>query len=121
LVGAVKRTRAALAAALLLTPVLTFATTSDYPSVGDERLATEILLLNHTGCGFTTFTDSELNAKLAAAAGDVSPAPIRFFSERGFVFDMESGLLSEVEALPQHTATSHSHAPGLSSARSRSA
>ena len=26
---------------------------------------TEILLLNHTGCGFTTFTDDELNAKLS--------------------------------------------------------
>src|SRR3954452_22225399 len=24
---------------------------------------TEILLLNHTGCGFTTFTDDELNAR----------------------------------------------------------
>src|ERR1700735_5899887 len=30
---------------------------------------TEILLLNHTGCGFTTFTDEELNAKLAASTG----------------------------------------------------
>ena len=26
---------------------------------------TEILLLNHTGCGFTTFTDEELNASSA--------------------------------------------------------
>jgi carbonic anhydrase len=85
---------------------------------------TEIMLLNHTGCGFTTFTDDELNAKLAASTGDVSPAPMRFFSYRdpeqhtrkqieqvrshpwiaqhvpvrGFVFDMETGLLSEVEA-----------------------
>src|ERR1700679_42600 len=25
----------------------------------------EIMLLNHTGCGFTTFTDKELNDKLA--------------------------------------------------------
>jgi carbonic anhydrase len=41
---------------------------------------TEILLLNHTGCGFTTFTDEELNAKLSAATGDASPAPMRFFS-----------------------------------------
>src|SRR5580700_6843553 len=29
----------------------------------------EILLLNHTGCGFTTFTDDEMNAKLAALTG----------------------------------------------------
>jgi carbonic anhydrase len=41
---------------------------------------TEILLLNHTGCGFTTFTDDEMNAKLKASTGDASPAPIRFFS-----------------------------------------
>jgi carbonic anhydrase len=87
----------------------------------------EILLLNHTGCGFTTFTDEELNAKLATSTGDASPAPMRFFSYkdpeqqtreqiekvrshpwiakeipvRGFVFDMETGLLSEVEAAPE--------------------
>jgi carbonic anhydrase len=82
----------------------------------------EIMLLNHTGCGFTTFTDEELNARLAASTGDASPAPMRFFSYkdpqqnaheqikkvrshpwiakevpvRGFVFDMETGLLREV-------------------------
>jgi carbonic anhydrase len=91
---------------------------------------TEIMLLNHTGCGFTTFTDDELNAKLAASTGDASPAPMRFFSYkdpeqhtreqikkvrshpwiaknvavRGFVFDMETGLLSEVEAVPRQIA-----------------
>ena len=90
---------------------------------------TEIMLLNHTGCGFTTFTDAELNAQLIASTGDRSPAPMRFFSYkdpeqntreqiervrshpwiaksipvRGFVFDMETGLLSEVEAVPQQT------------------
>jgi carbonic anhydrase len=84
----------------------------------------EILLLNHTGCGFTTFTDEELNAKLSASTGDASPAPMRFFSYkdpdentreqikkvrshpwiakdvpvRGFVFDVETGLLREVRA-----------------------
>src|SRR6201996_395127 len=83
---------------------------------------TEIMLLNHTGCGFTTFTDEELNAKLTEATGDASPAPMRFFSYqdpeehtreqiekvrshpwiaaevpvRGFVIDMATGLLSEV-------------------------
>src|SRR3954470_21927888 len=41
---------------------------------------TEIMLLNHTGCGFTTFTDAELNERLAASTGDASPAPMRFFS-----------------------------------------
>jgi carbonic anhydrase len=83
---------------------------------------TEIMLLNHTGCGFTTFTDEELNAKVAEETGDASPAPMRFFSYqdpeqhtreqiekvrshpwidaevpvRGFVIDMATGLLSEV-------------------------
>jgi carbonic anhydrase len=83
---------------------------------------TEIMLLDHTGCGFATFTDDELNAKLGALTGDASPAPMRFFSYkdpvqhtreqiqkvrshpwiakdipvRGFVFDMETGLLGEV-------------------------
>jgi carbonic anhydrase len=82
----------------------------------------EILLLNHTGCGFTTFTDAELNAKLAASTGDSSPSPMRFFAfkdpeantreqiktvrshpwieksipVRGFIFDVDTGLLKEV-------------------------
>jgi carbonic anhydrase len=91
---------------------------------------TEILLLNHTGCGFTTFTDEELNAKLSASTGDASPAPMRFFSYkdpeentreqikkvtahpwiakdipvRGFVFDVETGLLQEVHSLAHQAA-----------------
>jgi len=84
----------------------------------------EIMLLNHTGCGFTTFTDEELNARLTAMTGNSSPAPMRFFSYkdpventreqirtvrshpwiaseipvRGFVIDMETGLLTEIDA-----------------------
>jgi carbonic anhydrase len=90
----------------------------------------EILLLNHTGCGFTTFTDDELNAKLSASTGDASPAPMRFFSYkdpeentreqikkvrshpwieknvpvRGFIFDVDTGLLREVQPIARHTA-----------------
>ena len=90
----------------------------------------EIMLLNHTGCGFTTFTDEELNAKLAGSTGDSSPAPMRFFSYkdpvqntreqiqkvrshpwiakevpvRGFVFDVETGLLAEIQPAAKHTA-----------------
>jgi carbonic anhydrase len=82
----------------------------------------EILLLNHTGCGFATFTDAELNAKLSASTGDSSPAPMRFFSfkdteqntreqissvrshpwisrdvpVRGFIFDVTTGLMEEI-------------------------
>jgi carbonic anhydrase len=85
----------------------------------------EIMLLNHTGCGFTTFTDEEPNTKLAAVTGDPSPAPMRFFTYenpeqhtleqiekvrshpwiakevpvRSFVLDMETGLLREVEVI----------------------
>ncbi len=85
---------------------------------------TEIMLLNHTGCGFTTFSDADLNAKLSASTGDASPAPMRFFSfkdpeqntreqikkvrshpwiarevaVRGFVLDLETGLLREIRA-----------------------
>src|SRR5271170_8410795 len=84
---------------------------------------TEILLLNHTGCGFTTFTDAELNARLSASTGDASPAPMRFFSYRepelntrvqinkirshpwhakdvpirGVIFDVATGRLREVK------------------------
>ena len=91
---------------------------------------TEIMLLNHTGCGFTTFTDEELNAKLSASTGDSSPVPMRFFSYknpeqhtreqiqrvrshpwiakdvpvRGFVLDMETGLLKEVRGVAQRSA-----------------
>jgi len=91
--------------------------------------STEIMLLNHTGCGWTTFTDDELNKKLAATTGDSSPAPMRLYAYkdpvqhtreqihkvrshpwiskevpvRGFVFDMETGLLSEVDALVEQT------------------
>ncbi len=91
---------------------------------------TEIMLLNHTGCGFTTFTDEELNAKLSSLTGDASPAPMRFFSYkdpeqntreqikkvrshpwiakevpvRGFIFDVETGLITEVMPAAQHAA-----------------
>src|SRR3982751_3692310 len=41
---------------------------------------TEIMLLNHTGCGFTTFNDDDLNARMAASTGDASPPSISFFS-----------------------------------------
>jgi carbonic anhydrase len=90
----------------------------------------EIMLLNHTGCGFTTFTDDELNAKLAVETGESSPAPMRFFAYkdpeqntreqikkvrshpwiakeipvRGFVFDMKTGLLREIEEVSKRAA-----------------
>jgi carbonic anhydrase len=92
---------------------------------------TEILLLNHTGCGFTTFTDDELNARLSTSTGDASPAPMRFFSYsdpeqnaqeqikkvrshpwiardvpvRGVIFDVETGLLREAQQVAHQMAT----------------
>jgi len=91
---------------------------------------TEILLLNHTGCGFTTFTDEDMNAKLRAATGDASPAPMRFFSYkdpeentrqqikkvrahpwiakdvpvRGVIFDVDTGRLREIKAVEEELA-----------------
>src|SRR5271169_6480615 len=58
----------------------------------------EILLLNHTGCGFTTFTDEELNAKLAASTGDSSPAPMRFFSYK----DPEQNTREQIKKVRSH-------------------
>jgi len=59
---------------------------------------TEILLLNHTGCGFTTFTDDELNAKLSASTGDASPAPMRFFSYK----DPEQNTREQIKKVRSH-------------------
>ena len=58
----------------------------------------EILLLNHTGCGFTTFTDHELNAKLSASTGDASPAPMRFFSYK----DPEENTREQIKKVRSH-------------------
>ena len=82
----------------------------------------EIMIINHDGCGMTTFTDAELEAQLHAETGEWPIAPARFFSftdpvqntreqmrktrshpwiaaevpVRGFVFDVRTGLLTEV-------------------------
>src|ERR1700679_677328 len=58
----------------------------------------EIMLLNHTGCGFTTFTDAELNAKLAALTGEASPAPMRFFSYK----DPEENTREQMKKVRSH-------------------
>ena len=59
---------------------------------------TEIMLLNHTGCGFTTFTDDELNAKLAASTGDPSPTPMRFFSYK----DPDENTRDQIKRVRSH-------------------
>jgi hypothetical protein len=58
----------------------------------------EILLLNHTGCGFTTFTDDEMNAKVSASTGDASPAPMRFFSYK----DPEENTREQIKKVGSH-------------------
>jgi len=84
----------------------------------------EIMIINHDGCGMTTFTDAELEARLRSESTDWPIAPARFYSftdpvqntreqmrktrshpwisadvpVRGFVFDVGTGLLTEVAA-----------------------
>jgi carbonic anhydrase len=96
----------------------------------------EIMLLNHTGCGFTTFTDDELNEKLSALTGDSTPNPMRFFSYkdpethtkeqiarvrshpwiakdvpvRGFIFDVDTGRLREVTVDEQQSVAAEAPA-----------
>ena len=91
---------------------------------------TEIMLLNHTGCGFTTFNDDELNERLTILTGEALPAPMRFFSYndpeqhtreqmekvrshpwiakqvpvRGFIFEVETGRIREVQRVSQEAA-----------------
>ncbi len=85
--------------------------------------AGEILIINHTGCGMTTFKDDELQAKLRESSGTAVVEPARFFSfadvedtreqvqkvrshpwiakgipVRGVVFDVETGKMKEVAA-----------------------
>jgi carbonic anhydrase len=98
-------------------------------SSGRAFLRQGIMLLNHTGWGFTTFTDEKLIARLSKLTGDSSSAPMRFFCLRnpeqntreqirivrftsrernrgagaGFVLNMDTGILSEVRAAPQQT------------------
>lgn len=82
----------------------------------------EIMIINHTGCGMTTFTDSELEDRLRKETGLATIAPANFFSftdadentkeqiqkarshpwiskevpVRGFVYDLATGMLREV-------------------------
>jgi carbonic anhydrase len=82
----------------------------------------EIMIINHTGCGMTTFTDAEFEGTLRKETGRAVIAPARFFSftdveentreqiqkarshpwvspevpVRGFVFDLDTGRLHEV-------------------------
>ena len=82
----------------------------------------EIMIINHNGCGMTTFTDAELEQRLRKETGSSPIAPAKFYSftdaeentkeqvqkvrshpwisadvpVRGFVFDVDTGRLTEV-------------------------
>ncbi len=84
----------------------------------------EIMIINHTGCGMTTFTDNELEDRLRTETGTAPIAPARFYSftdveqntreqiqkarshpwisqdvpVRGFIYDVNTGRLTEVTA-----------------------
>ena len=84
----------------------------------------EIMIINHTDCGMLRFTDSEFEARLRKETGKSPIAPARFYSftdaeantkeqiqkarshpwisptvpVRGFVYDVDTGRLSEVFA-----------------------
>jgi carbonic anhydrase len=82
----------------------------------------EIMIINHTDCGLTKFTDSEMEDRLRKQTGMAPIAPAKFYSftdaeantkeqiqkarshpwisqdvpVRGFVFDVKTGRLGEV-------------------------
>ena len=80
------------------------------------------MIINHTDCGMLKFTDSDLEDRLVRETGQMAVAPARFYSftdvedntkeqvqkvkshpwlsndipVRGFIFDVQTGRLSEV-------------------------
>jgi carbonic anhydrase len=84
----------------------------------------EVMIINNTKCGMLTFKDEELTAKLQVETGKTPVAPARFYaftdleenvrqqmckvrshpwipesiSVRGFIYDVDTGRLSEVSA-----------------------
>jgi carbonic anhydrase len=92
-------------------------------AISQHLLGTEeIILIQHTDCGMQSFSDEELAARLEEHAGEPPPFTAHAFDDleknlgdsirmlkespfllktdavRGFVFDVESGLLRELPA-----------------------
>ena len=92
-------------------------------SISQRRLGTrEIVLVHHTRCGMCTFGDDEFRAEMLAETGMYPPWALETFTDvdddvrssmrrvqsspflvhreavRGFVYDVDSGALREVEA-----------------------
>jgi carbonic anhydrase len=92
----------------------------------------EIMIINHTDCGLTKFTDREFEDRLRQETGSSPIAPARFYSftdaeantreqiqkarshpwiapevpVRGFVLDVHTGRLSEVLPAPESATAS---------------
>lgn len=92
-------------------------------AISQRKLGTTaIMIIQHTRCGLSTFSDDEFRAELAAETGVTPPWGPRPFGQqednvraaleairtspflphtddvRGFIFDVDTGLLSEVGA-----------------------
>jgi carbonic anhydrase len=97
-------------------------------TISQRRLGTrEIFLIHHTDCGLQTITDDGFRAELQEATGEAPSFAIESFKDveadvrqslarirrspfllhrdtaRGFVYDVATGLLSEVTAAPEAT------------------
>lgn len=90
----------------------------------------EVVLLHHTDCGMLSFTDDELRAEVEADTGIRPPFALEAFADldddvrqsiarieanpliphrdsvRGFVYDVSTGMLREVSAVPQDRPSS---------------
>ncbi|MFB3814109.1 MAG: beta-class carbonic anhydrase [Terriglobales bacterium] len=99
--------------------------------ISQQLLGTqEVIIINHTDCGMLTFKDDELRERLQRETGKLPVVPSQFHafpdvqrnvreqvlklrthpwipqgvSVRGFVYDVKTGRLSEVEAVTQTKA-----------------
>ena len=91
-------------------------------AISQRLLGTEeIILIHHTGCGMLTFTDDEFKQQLKSDTGEVPEWPVETFTDvdddvrqsiarikaspfipnkndvRGFVYEVETGRLREVD------------------------
>jgi carbonic anhydrase len=91
-------------------------------AISQNLLGTEeILVMNHTDCGMLTFTDDQFKQQLKERAGEEPPWPVHAFADlegnvresirrieespfipnkgsvRGFVYEVETGKLREVD------------------------
>jgi carbonic anhydrase len=99
--------------------------------ISQQLLGTkEVLIINHTDCGMLTFKDDDLRQKLEKETGTAAVAPAYFeafsdleenvrrqiarlrshpwipkhISVRGFIYDVKSGRLNEVQTSAQQVA-----------------